>query len=323
MTVLPKLLISLAALVVFVAACGDADDTTVQADTNADANAAPSATDAAFPVTIASAGAEITIESRPERIVSISATATEMLFAIGAGGQVTAVDSLSYYPEEAPVTDLSGLEPNVEAIVGFDPELVVLSFDPGDVVSGLATAGVPALVQDAALSLEDTYAQIEQLGAATGRASEAAALVGQMRSDIEELAASIPDREVPLTYYHELDDTLFSVTSRTFIGEIYTLAGLVNVADPADADGSAGGYPQLSAEYLLDANPDLIFLADTKCCGQTAATLGQRPGFDQLSAVALRNVVELDDDIASRWGPRIVDLFAVVVEATAAIEAPA
>ena len=251
----------------------------------------------------------------PERVVSISTVATEMLFAIGAGPQVVAVDSMSNFPDGAPVTDLSGYEPNVEAILGFEPDLVVLSYDPGDVVAGLEAAGVATLMQGAASNIEDSYAQITDLGAATGRVAEAADLVMRMRDEIDSLTASVIPRENPMSYFHELDDNLFTVTSKTFIGEIYALAGLVNVADPADADGAYWGYPQLSAEYLLDADPDLIFLADTKCCAQNAATVVTRPGWESLTAVRNGLIFELDDDVASRWGPRIVEFFRLIIDA--------
>ena len=254
-----------------------------------------------------------------ERIVSISPVATEMLFAIDAGDRVVAVDSMSNYPAEAPTTDLSGYQPNVEAILGFAPDLVVLSYDPGDVVAGLEAAGVATLLQGAAYTLADTYDQITALGAITGDVDEAAALVAGMQSEMAELAASVRERDEPLSYYHELDDTLYTVTSSTFIGEVYALAGLVNAADAADPDGASWGYPQLSAEYLLDADPDLIFLADTRCCSQTAVTVAERPGWETLTAVTNGTVVELDDDVASRWGPRIVDLLRVIVDSVNAI----
>ena len=254
-----------------------------------------------------------------ERIVSISTVATEMLFAIDAGDRVVAVDSMSNYPAEAPTTDLSGYQPNVEAILGFAPDLVVLSYDPGDVVAGLEAAGVATLLQGAAYTLADTYDQITALGAITGNVDEAAALVAGMQSEMAELAASVQERDETLSYYHELDDTLYTVTSSTFIGEVYALAGLVNAADAADPDGASWGYPQLSAEYLLDADPDLIFLADTRCCSQTAVTVAERPGWETLTAVTNGTVVELDDDVASRWGPRIVDLLRVIVDSVNAI----
>ena len=256
----------------------------------------------------------------PERIVSLSPTATEMLFAIDAGDQVVAVDDQSNYPAEAPRTDLSGFEPNVEAIVGKDPDLVVLSEDTGDVVSGLDAADVKTLLLPAATTLDDSYHQLEQLGDATGHADQADDVVQGMKDDIKEITSSLPEPEGPKpTYYHELDQTLFTATSSTFIGQVYDLVGLENIADPADSDGS--GYPQLSAEYVVDKNPDLIFLADTKCCAQTEETVAARPGWGSLDAVTSDHVVELDDDIASRWGPRVVDLLRTVADEVAQVTA--
>ena len=245
-----------------------------------------------------------------QRVVSISPTATEMLFAIGAGDRVVAVDQFSYYPADAPVTDLDGWNPNVEAIASYDPDLVVMQID-GDVSASLEALGIEVWTHDAPIALDDVYVQIEQLGEATGQVDEAAALVADMRAEIAELIAAAPDAS-GLMYYHELDDTLYTVTSSTFIGQVYGLFGLTNVADPADADGTAWGYPQLSDEYLVDADPDVIFLADTLCCGQKAETVAARPGWDQMSAVQTGRVVELDDDIVSRWGPRLVDFIAAI-----------
>ena len=245
-----------------------------------------------------------------QRIVSISPTATEMVFAIGAGDLVVAVDQFSYYPEEAPVTDLDGWNPNVEAIAAYDPDLVVMQTS-GDVGANLEALGIEVWAHDAPVVFDDVYVQIEQLGEVTGQTDEAAALVAGMQAEIAELVAAAPDAS-GLSYYHELDNTLYTVTSSTFIGQVYSLFGLANVADPADADGSAWGYPQLSDEYLVDADPDVIFLADTLCCGQNAETVAARPGWDQLSAVRDGLIVELNDDIVSRWGPRLVDFIAAI-----------
>ena len=282
------------------------------------AAAAPSQTTTAatFPVTLEGAsGKALTITSRPERIVSLSPTATEMLYAIGAGDQVEAVDDQSNFPPQAPRTKLSGFQPNVEAIAGYRPDLVLLSNDEQDVVAGLDRLSIPTLLLPAAQKLDDAYGQIELVGKATGHPSEATATVAKMKADIDAIVAGIPERAVPLTYYHELDDTLFSVTSQTFIGQIYSLVGLKNIADKADKEG--GGYPQLSPEYLVKADPDLIFLADTKCCGQSAQTLAKRSGFANLAAVKNGTVIPLDDDIASRWGPRVVDFLRIVAAAVA------
>jgi cobalamin transport system substrate-binding protein len=279
--------------------------------------AAPGAQGATFPVTLDTPAGKLTLDKQPARIVSMSPTATEMLFAIGAGKQVAAVDSNSNYPEEAPKTDLSAYEPNLEAIAGFKPDLVVYSDDPGDLAAGLGKLAIPALQQPAAKTLDDTYAQLDQLGRATGHLPEATQLAATMRAEIAKIAAAKPTHQ--LTYYHELDKNLYTATSKTFIGQLYAQLGMKNIADAADKDGS--GYPQLSAEYIVKADPDLVFLADTKCCGQTAKTVAARDGWDDLTAVRTGGVVELDDDVASRWGPRVVDFLQTVAAKVQAMDA--
>lgn len=246
----------------------------------------------------------------PTRIVSLSPTATEMLFAIGAGGQVKAVDDQSNYPAQAPRTKLSGYQPNAEAIAGYSPDLVVLS-DEG-IAPRLRQLHIKVIVDPAAATLADSYKQIEVLGTATGHESQAAQLVARMRSDIAAIVAQVPADAPVLTYYHELDSTYYTATSHTFIGQLYALAKLRNIADAADKKGS-GGYPQLSAEYIVAQNPDLVFLADTKCCQQSAQTAAKRPGWNTMKAVTLQHVFALDDDVASRWGPRVVDLLRTIV----------
>jgi iron complex transport system substrate-binding protein len=271
-----------------------------------------------YPLTVETPGGPVTIPERPERIVSLSPTATEMLFAIGAGEQVVAVDDQSNYPADAPTTDLSGYEPNVEAIASYEPDLVVYSTEPGDLGSSLEGLGIPALLLPAAAELRDVYRQIEQLGLVTGYLEESEAVTFGMREDVSTIVIALgPDRR--LSFYHELDDTYYSVTSDTFIGQLYAIVGLDNIAD--EAKGAGGGYPQLSAEYIIDADPDLIFLADTKCCGQSSATVAERPGWDRIEAVEEGNVIPLDDDVASRWGPRIVEYLRTIGEAVTEAEA--
>lgn len=285
-----------------------------------DPGAEPAA-EAGFPVRIDTPAGTVTVPARPERVVSLSPTATETLFALGAGERVVAVDDQSTFPADAPRTDLSGLTPNVEAIAALEPDLVVIGFDPGDLRSSLEALDVVVLLQPAATNLDEAYDQIRQLGAATGTGAEAEELVTGLTGEIEAIVAATPRPDRPLTYFYELDPSLFSATSRTFIGRVLGLFGLENIADPADEEGF--GYPKLSAEYVIDRDPDLVFLADTVCCDQSAATLAQRPGWAELRAVRSGGVVELDDDVASRWGPRIVELVRSVAGAVAAVLEPA
>jgi|688.fasta_scaffold474982_2 iron complex transport system substrate-binding protein len=242
------------------------------------------------------------------KIVSLSPTATEMLYAIGAGDQVVAVDSLSTYPAEAGlrVTKISAYEPSAEAILGYEPDVVLISNDMNNIVEQLTSADpdIQVWTGAAASSLDDVYAQINQLGALTGRVDSAEEVVASMKARIE---AAIPD-EIPtdaIPVFYELDNTLYSVTSNTFVGALLKQVGFVSIADGVE---QGNDYPQLNAEAIVKANPVVIFLADTKCCRQTAETVAARAGWSGVTAVVEGNVVELDDDIASRWGPRVVDL---------------
>jgi iron complex transport system substrate-binding protein len=247
----------------------------------------------------------------PHRIISLSPSATESLFAIGAGKQVVAVDDQSDYPKRAPRTNLSGYTPNVEAIAGYHPDLVVVSGDEGGVIEGLKRLGIRVLLQTAPKDLNGAYAEIRQLGFVTGHTKAATRLVRRMKARITAIVKS--SRRPRLRVYHELDPTYYSATSKTFIGRIYALFGLRNIADAADSTGS--GYPQLSAEYIVSANPQLIVLADSRCCGQTAAIVASRAGWSGVAAVRDHAVITVDDSIASRWGPRIVDFVAAVGKA--------
>ncbi|QII08752.1 ABC transporter substrate-binding protein [Rhodococcoides fascians A25f] len=266
-----------------------------------------------FPKSIASGsdGGTVTIDAMPRTIVSLSPTATETLFAVGAGEQVAAVDDQSDYPADAPKTGLSAFTPSLEAIVAYDPDLVITSTDLGIVTSTLADAGVPTLLLPAATSLDDAYSQIEQVADATGHDAEGDAVVAQMRDRIDAAVASVPTREEPLTYFHELDDTLYTVTSQSFVGQIYGLFGLRSIADGSDA----GDYPQLSAETVITADPDVVFLADAQCCGVTDRSVAVRPGWGSMRAVRDGRIFPMDEDLSSRWGPRIADQ----VEAVAAV----
>ena len=316
----------LAVLAFAAAACGSPTaDTTTTAAQLPTTTVAPTATDAPAPETstttaapddgpfavVEAANGTVELAARPEAIVSLSPTATEMLFAIGAGGQVVAVDEFSYYPEEAPVTDLSGFTPNLEAIGSYAPDLVVVANDLDGIVGALDAVGVPVLLLPAAVEFSDVYDQMRTLGVATGNVETAEEAASTLESEIQAAIDAAGTTAVGLSVYHELDPTLYSITSTTFIGLVYDAFGLENIADPADSDGF--GYPQLSAEYVIEADPDLIFVTD--CCGDTPETVSDRPGWDNVSAVRNGAVTVIDDDVSSRWGPRLDEFFQAVSDA--------
>jgi cobalamin transport system substrate-binding protein len=268
-----------------------------------------------FPVTIVTPAGKVTIQKKPSRIISLSPTATESLFAIGAGSQVVAVDDQSDYPKSAPKTMLSGFTPNVEAIAAYRPDLVVISYDPKGLSGALRRLKITVVHHDGAKTFKGAYQQIRQLGLITDHAPEATRLIRSMKTKIAGIVKSARAKAGSLSVYHELTPDLYSASSKTFVGRVYAALGLRNIADAADSIGN--GYPQLSAEYIVSASPDVIVLADTVCCGQKPSSVAQRPGWDRISAVRTGSIVRIDDSIASRWGPRLVNFFRAISAALA------
>lgn len=313
----PRPLSALVASVLLVGTTLVACSTGGVGDEEAGADPATSGGDAAvvaegFPVTVSfEADESVTIDDEPQRIVSLSPTTTEILFAVGAGENVVAVDEYSNYPEEAPLQEgLSGYTPNVEAVLDYDPDLVVIMTRAEGLVEGLNAAGVPVLVVPASDDIDHTYEQIETLGEATGNAAEATELVEQMQVDITEALASVPQdfKDKELTYYHEVSSSYHSIADATYLGQIYAEFGLESIATGGDE------YPQLTSEAIVAANPDLIFLANGKAEGMDAGTVASRPGWETIDAVAHDQVINIDDDLASRWGPRVPELVEQIAE---------
>ncbi len=268
-----------------------------------------------FSVTIQTDGGTWTLDSPPQRIVSLSPAATEILFAIGAGPQVVAVDNWSTYPPEAPTTDLSGFDPNIEAIASYEPDLVVIANDTGDLVAGLVALDIPVLVSATPFDISGGYGAVAALGAVTGHVTEAREVIETMRSDMAAALANAPD--VAIRVYHELDSTYYAVSSNSFIGAVYAALGAANIADEADTEGY--GYPQLTEEYIIEADPQLIVI--TAQTAYTAEDVAARAGWESVSAVRNGRILVVNADIASRWGPRLPQFVAAIAEALAAIAA--
>lgn len=261
-------------------------------------------------------------DDAPQRVISLSPSITEWLFALHAGGQVVAVDSYSNFPAEAPTTELSGFQPNVEALAAYDPDLVLLSSDRDGIVAALDAAGIPAIVVRTPADADGLRANVMAIGAAVGRGDEAAAAVVQLDADLAAAAGGNTSPDTPptsgapvatRTYYWELSDAFHTVTSETLIGSLIAPLGLASIADGVDP--AAGAYPQLSAEAVLAADPDLIVIAWASGTSPTADEVADRPGWRTLTAAAGGNIVVLDSDVATRWGPRVVDLVAAVATA--------
>jgi len=299
------------------AGCASAASTPAGTASSPAASSPAAAAGSSFPVTLAASNGSVTIKAKPVRIVSLAPTATEDLYAVGAGPQVVAVDQNSDYPPGVPVTKLSGLTPNLEAIARYRPDLVISYQNANGLVTGLGKLGIPVLIEPAAATLADAYAQIGQIGQATGHLTQARRVVATMKAQIAGYVRQAGAAHPGLTYYWELTaNPFYSVTSSTFIGQIVGLFGLKSIADAADK-ASDGGYPELSEEYIIKAQPRIIFLADNQAAdgGQTPAVVSKRPGWSAIPAVQDHEVIGLNDDIASRWGPRLPQLVAEIAQA--------
>jgi iron complex transport system substrate-binding protein len=265
-----------------------------------------------YPLTVKFGGFTTTIPKKPTKIISLSPSATEIFFALGASSQILAVDSLSNFPSNAPISQISAFEPNVEAVIAKKPDLVLLSVESmksSQTRDALMKFGIPVLMEKAPLTLKDVYAENTMLARVTDRQAAGLRLNSSMAKSIKNIVAKA-DKSTKVRIFHELDDTYYSVTSNTFIGKVYKEFGAVNIADAASGADSSG-YPQLSAEYLVKSDPQVIFLADAQY-GVTADSVSKRAGWSQISAVKNNKIVELPADIPSRWGPRLVNFYRLI-----------
>ncbi len=294
------LALALALLLALAAACGDGQEG------GAARPGTPTATAAAgvqFPLTLTDGkGRAVSLPAPPERIASLSPAATEILFAIGAGEQVAAVDKFSDYPPEAKSRQqLDAFQPSVEAIVGAQPDLVLVFYDPGNLVDGLANAGVTVFFLDTPNSVDGVLEQIRLLGKATGHPQRAEELVATMQQRIAAIQGRLASVAQGPRVFHEVDNQLYTVAPDSFLGNLYTILKAQNIAA-----GAGQAFPQLSQEAIVQQDPEVIVLADV-AAGESPETVKARPGWGGISAVKNDRIFTIDPDIVSRPGPRLVD----------------
>lgn len=266
-----------------------------------------------FPVTVTAGGSTVHITHRPARILCLSASATQMLYALGAGPQVVAVDKYSTWPKDAPRTKLTGDETSAEDYLRYRPDLVIVAYNEGTMSQQLQKLGIPDVVLAPPTGMSGVAAQLALLGKATGHVAGAARAAASFRSKVAANVSAAKGAGRGRTYYLELDNQpLYTATSKTFIGAEFSLFGMKNVADKA---GHGNPYPELSAEYLLAQGPDWVFLADTVCCHVTPASFARRPGFSVLAAVKDKQVIGVNDSVASQWGPHTIESFTALLAA--------
>jgi iron complex transport system substrate-binding protein len=284
-----------AAIVVAASACGGGS--------KAASPTATSAPESAFPLTIdGSDGQKLTLTQAPRRIVSLSAHATDILCAIGAGDQLLAVEKYANCPSNGqPKPELDSFEPNLEAIASYQPDLVYVSSDTGNVVEALRRTGTSVLYLTLPSSVADVMAQIELFGQATGHASEAASVEHGLQQRIDAVKQELADVTAGPRVFHEVDSTYYTASPNSFIGDFYKILKADNIAA-----GATDEYPQLSAEVIVQRNPDVIVLAD-EAAGVTADSVAARPGWDAISAVKSRRICAIDASLISQPGTKIAD----------------
>ncbi len=295
---------ALAALALMVAvaawACGNGEEAAPQPQTTPTATASA---EASFPVTVTqSDGETLTIESPPQRIVSLSAHATDILCAIGAGDQLVAVERYANCPEGSDAKPaLDAYQPSVEAIAGYDPDLVYIFSDINGVVGALRNLGIPVLYLELPESVEGVLEQIGLFGRITGHTQEAEALVAEMRRRLDAIEEKLADVDQGPRIFHELDPTYFTAAPQSFIGDMYRILKAQNIAE-----GATEPYPQLSAEVIVERDPEVIVLADEPA-GVTAEAVKGRPGWSEISAVKNGRICVVDPSLVSQPGPDVVD----------------
>lgn len=248
------------------------------------------------------------------RIVSMSPTHTETLFALGLGEFVVAVDSTSDFPAAAEAvrrSDLNASSADVSTLLSLEPDVVIVGDDPTGLAGRLSAEGIAVYSGPPADTLEDVYTQIEDIAGIVGRPELGADLTGSMRADVARIIESLPPGE--RTYFHEIDPSLVTIGPGTFLDTLYRELGLTPIVDSDDGTG----FAQLTPDQVISANPDVIVLADADCCAVDADQVASRPGWSSISAVDNGAIVAISDAEAQRWGPRVVDLLRTVAGAVA------
>jgi len=293
------LLMAIAVPALFVA-CGDDDDGGAGDPPEA---TTPAAAESAFPVTITDDnGNDLTLEAAPQAIVALAPSFVEVLFEIDAGDAIVAADENTDAPPEADsIPKISGFAPSVEGIASYDPDLVLIFYEPGGLEDALEALGIPTAYLATPQTLDGVYEQIETLGTLVGRRDEASALVTDTRAEIEAIVAQLDGIDEGPSVFHELDVQLFTAGPGSFTDEIYSLLKVQNIAE-----STGEPFPQMSAEAVIAADPEVIILADG-AFGEMPETVAARTGWDSISAVENDRIYPVNGAILSRPSQRIAD----------------
>ncbi|MDP9237758.1 MAG: ABC transporter substrate-binding protein [Chloroflexota bacterium] len=305
-----RLFALLAVATLLLAACANDKNSSATKTVSAGPTAIPVTAAPAFPVSVTrSDGKSLSVPQVPARVASLSPGATEILYVIGAEASLVAVDKDADYPDAAKnfATKVDAFKPNIESIAALKPDLVIVASDTGGIVAKLDELKIPVYYIDLnkdVQNIDDVFSQIILLGRVTGKSDKAQSVVadlGDRRTKVTLAIRGTTSQNAPRVY-HELDDTFYSASTGSFVGDIYATLHMTNIA----GDGRGVAYPQLTQEAIIAANPQLIILAD-EAFGVSVDSVEARPGWSVIEAVKNNKIFAIDPNIISRPGPRIID----------------
>ena len=261
-----------------------------------------------FPVTIKDATDEdVVIEEKPEKMVSLMPSNTEIAFELGLGDEIIGVTDNDTYPEEVSEKEkVGGMEFNVEKIISLKPDLVLAHGGSmgmsSEGLGQLKDAGITVLVVNDSKTFADVYASIEMIGKATGTVEEAEKLVNDMKSKVEEIqekSAAVKEEDMKKVYV-EVDPSLYTVGKNTFMDEMLTMIKAENIVKEE-------GWPQLNQEAIIEANPDVIITTYGYYVENAVEQVLGREGWQDINAIKNKQVVDVHSDKVTRPGPRLVE----------------
>ena len=277
-----------------------------------------STTQTAYPLTFKDdSGTSVTLASQPKRIVCLVPSATETLFALGVGEKVVAVTKWDNYPKDVQkkmeYIFEDSLNPNVEQIVKLNPDLIILGLmgkDDNKSNDAIRNLKIPVVVVNPQ-SLEATYQSIGTLGKLTNTQEQANKIVSGMKEKEQVIAkkvATIKDSD-RLKVWTEVSETLYTPGEGTFLDELVTKAGGLNIARDVK------GWGMYNSEQVITKNPQVIFETYGYYQKDAVANILARKGWQNVDAVKNKRVLELDNDLITRTGPRIVDGLEAITKA--------
>ena len=257
-----------------------------------------------------------TESSTEQRVVSLSTTHTEIIQTLGGENLLVGIDSFS--ESELPIEKIDAFTVTADELVNLNPDLVMVAFDFNGIIDGLEALNLNYVLLPPARNFDEVYTQIMEIGNLINKSEESIDLVSEMENDVAEIIENFSAQNVKV--FHEIGYTygIYTVNENSFIGEIYNLLGVDNIANFKE-DPFGSGYPEFSEEEILMANPNLIIVGHSDYLNKDLST---RVGWEEITAIQSGNLFFLDENLANNWGTNTVDLLNTLSEVTQSQEDP-